>query len=209
MGQRHRRVSPRGGALAQRGAGRLPGVRRALGHPGRGGRHRAGDGLRGRADRCPLAAPGPARRGRTAERRRRSDRQRPGRGGALSHGHDRGGLRHGDDIRLRHRRRTLPRRRHHAGPPHRRRPAHPAHRQASRHRAARARAGDRPPDRGVHPIRRALRHGGGGGRPRPRVVATGGLASVVAPLTSTIDETDADLTLRGLRLAAGHLGLVW
>jgi type III pantothenate kinase len=47
-----------------------------------------------------------------------------------------------------------------------------------------------------------------GGR-RPRGVATGGLASVVAPLTSTIDETDADLTLRGLRLAAGHLGLVW
>lgn len=47
-----------------------------------------------------------------------------------------------------------------------------------------------------------------GGR-RPRVVATGGLASVVAPLTSTIELTDPDLTLRGLRIAAGHLGLVW
>ncbi len=44
---------------------------------------------------------------------------------------------------------------------------------------------------------------------RPRVVATGGLATVVAPLTATIEETDPDLTLRGLRLAAGHLGLEW
>ena len=44
---------------------------------------------------------------------------------------------------------------------------------------------------------------------RPIVVATGGLASVVAPLTTTIERIDADLTLRGLRLAAGHLGLEW
>jgi type III pantothenate kinase len=43
----------------------------------------------------------------------------------------------------------------------------------------------------------------------PRVVATGGLAAIVAPLTTTIEETDADLTLRGLRIAAGHLGLAW
>ncbi|HEU5171659.1 MAG TPA: type III pantothenate kinase [Gemmatimonadales bacterium] len=43
----------------------------------------------------------------------------------------------------------------------------------------------------------------------PRVVATGGLARLVAPLTSTIEQVDADLTLRGLSLAAAHLGLVW
>jgi type III pantothenate kinase len=47
-----------------------------------------------------------------------------------------------------------------------------------------------------------------GGR-RPIVVATGGLAAVVAPLSATIEETDPDLTLRGLHLAAGHLGLTW
>jgi len=44
---------------------------------------------------------------------------------------------------------------------------------------------------------------------QPQVVATGGLASVVAPLTTTIEDTDPDLTLRGLRFAAGHLGLEW
>ena len=40
-------------------------------------------------------------------------------------------------------------------------------------------------------------------------VATGGLASVVAPLSSSIERCDPDLTLRGLRLAARHLGLEW
>jgi pantothenate kinase type III len=40
-------------------------------------------------------------------------------------------------------------------------------------------------------------------------VATGGLASVVAPLTTSIEDTDPDLTLHGLRLAATHLGLEW
>jgi type III pantothenate kinase len=44
---------------------------------------------------------------------------------------------------------------------------------------------------------------------RPRVVATGGLAALVAPLTTTIELTDPDLTLRGLCIAAGHLGLTW
>jgi type III pantothenate kinase len=44
---------------------------------------------------------------------------------------------------------------------------------------------------------------------KPRVVATGGLASIVAPLTTSIELTDPDLTLRGLRIAAGHLGLEW
>jgi type III pantothenate kinase len=47
------------------------------------------------------------------------------------------------------------------------------------------------------------------GNSRPRVVATGGLAPVVAPLSSTIELTDPDLTLRGLRIAAGHIGLEW
>ncbi|HWN19842.1 MAG TPA: type III pantothenate kinase [Gemmatimonadales bacterium] len=47
-----------------------------------------------------------------------------------------------------------------------------------------------------------------GGR-KPRVVATGGLAGVIAPLTAAIELTDPDLTLRGLRIAAGHLGLEW
>ena len=43
----------------------------------------------------------------------------------------------------------------------------------------------------------------------PRVVATGGLAGVIVPLTSTIDEVVPDLTLQGLRLAAAHLGIRW
>jgi type III pantothenate kinase len=43
----------------------------------------------------------------------------------------------------------------------------------------------------------------------PRVVATGGLAAVVAPLTESIEETHPDLTLQGLRIAAGYLGLEW
>lgn len=42
----------------------------------------------------------------------------------------------------------------------------------------------------------------------PMVVATGGLAQLVAPLCTTLDAVDPDLTLRGLRLAAVHLGLV-
>ena len=47
------------------------------------------------------------------------------------------------------------------------------------------------------------------GGKKPRVVATGGLAAIVAPLTITIELTDPDLTLRGLRIAARHLGLEW
>ena len=43
----------------------------------------------------------------------------------------------------------------------------------------------------------------------PRVVATGGLAPVVAPLTASIEEIHPDLTLQGLRIAAGYLGLKW
>ncbi|HEX5387601.1 MAG TPA: type III pantothenate kinase [Gemmatimonadales bacterium] len=47
-----------------------------------------------------------------------------------------------------------------------------------------------------------------GGR-RPAVVATGGLAGLVTPLSATIERVDPDLTLHGVRLAAGHLGLAW
>jgi type III pantothenate kinase len=43
----------------------------------------------------------------------------------------------------------------------------------------------------------------------PGVVATGGLASVVGPLSAGIESTVPDLTLRGLRFAAGYLGLTW
>ena len=55
---------------------------------------------------------------------------------------------------------------------------------------------------------RRIREEWPGGR-RPGVVATGGLASIVAPLSSTIERTDPDLTLRGLRLAAQYLGMEW
>ncbi|HVK01015.1 MAG TPA: type III pantothenate kinase, partial [Gemmatimonadales bacterium] len=47
------------------------------------------------------------------------------------------------------------------------------------------------------------------GAASPRVMATGGLAAVVAPLTTSIEETHPDLTLQGLRIAAGYLGLKW
>lgn len=44
---------------------------------------------------------------------------------------------------------------------------------------------------------------------RPRVVATGGLAGTIVPLTTTIEHVDPDLTLHGLRIAARHLGIRW
>ncbi|HET7250425.1 MAG TPA: type III pantothenate kinase [Gemmatimonadales bacterium] len=43
----------------------------------------------------------------------------------------------------------------------------------------------------------------------PHVVATGGLAPLVAPLTAEIEAVQPDLTLVGLRLAARALGLGW
>lgn len=43
----------------------------------------------------------------------------------------------------------------------------------------------------------------------PKVIATGGLATTVTPFTHSIDAVDPDLTLRGLRIAARHLGLEW
>ncbi|MGH7580930.1 MAG: type III pantothenate kinase, partial [Gemmatimonadales bacterium] len=56
-------------------------------------------------------------------------------------------------------------------------------------------------------VRRIRAEWPGGGS--PRVVATGGLAAVVAPLTTSIEQTHPDLTLQGLRIAARHLGLDW
>jgi type III pantothenate kinase len=43
----------------------------------------------------------------------------------------------------------------------------------------------------------------------PHVVATGGLASLIAPLVPEIAAVEPRLTLLGLRVAAGHLGLSW
>jgi type III pantothenate kinase len=60
----------------------------------------------------------------------------------------------------------------------------------------------------VDGVVRRIREEWPGGR-RPGVVATGGLASIVAPLSSTIERTDPDLTLQGLRLAAQYLGMEW
>jgi type III pantothenate kinase len=44
---------------------------------------------------------------------------------------------------------------------------------------------------------------------RPCVVATGGLAPLVAPLSTGIESVHPDLTLVGVRLAAAALGLGW
>ncbi|PYO30881.1 MAG: type III pantothenate kinase [Gemmatimonadetes bacterium] len=43
----------------------------------------------------------------------------------------------------------------------------------------------------------------------PHVIATGGLASLVAPLARAIEAVHPDLTLAGLRIAATALGLKW
>jgi len=43
----------------------------------------------------------------------------------------------------------------------------------------------------------------------PLAVATGGLAQLVAPLSREIESVHPDLTLVGLRIAAGALGLAW
>lgn len=44
---------------------------------------------------------------------------------------------------------------------------------------------------------------------QPWVVATGGLAGLIAPLTSEIEKVEPTLTLEGLRIAGQALGLVW
>jgi type III pantothenate kinase len=56
-------------------------------------------------------------------------------------------------------------------------------------------------------VRRIMREWPTGNR--PRVVATGGLAGTIVPLTTTIEHVDPDLTLHGLRIAARHLGIRW
>ncbi|HEU5040405.1 MAG TPA: type III pantothenate kinase [Gemmatimonadales bacterium] len=56
-------------------------------------------------------------------------------------------------------------------------------------------------------VRRIRAEWPGGGA--PAVIGTGGLAAVVAPLSVTISKVDPQLTLQGLRIAAGHLGLHW
>jgi len=43
----------------------------------------------------------------------------------------------------------------------------------------------------------------------PKIVATGGLAPLVAPLSKEIESQHPDLTLVGLRIAASALGLKW
>src|SRR6266542_5942731 len=44
---------------------------------------------------------------------------------------------------------------------------------------------------------------------RPLVIATGGLASLVVPLTKEIESVYPDLTITGLQIAATALGLAW
>ncbi|HEX6644199.1 MAG TPA: type III pantothenate kinase [Gemmatimonadales bacterium] len=56
-------------------------------------------------------------------------------------------------------------------------------------------------------VRRLKAEWPGGGS--PRVIATGGLATLVAPLCTTIEAVADDLTLNGLRIAGHHLGLSW
>jgi type III pantothenate kinase len=56
-------------------------------------------------------------------------------------------------------------------------------------------------------VRRLVAEWPGGGR--PHVVATGGMAVAMTPLIPEIVEALPELTLVGLRLAAGHLGLAW
>jgi len=56
-------------------------------------------------------------------------------------------------------------------------------------------------------VRRIVAEWPGGGV--PLVVATGGLAPLIAPLVPEIERVEPRLTLIGLRIAAGHLGLTW
>jgi type III pantothenate kinase len=56
-------------------------------------------------------------------------------------------------------------------------------------------------------VRRIVAEWPGGGS--PFVVATGGLAPLIAPLVPEIERVEPRLTLIGLRIAAEHLGLTW
>jgi type III pantothenate kinase len=56
-------------------------------------------------------------------------------------------------------------------------------------------------------VRRIIAEWPGAGK--PRVIATGGLAVLIAPYCTTIEGMERDLTLQGVRIAARHLGLRW
>lgn len=56
-------------------------------------------------------------------------------------------------------------------------------------------------------VRRIKAEWPGGGT--PLVVGTGGLVSLVAPLSTEIEKVEPHLTLLGLRIAAKHLGVTW
>lgn len=47
------------------------------------------------------------------------------------------------------------------------------------------------------------------GENEPYVVATGGMAPVIVPLTTQVEHVEPDLALHGLLVAAKHLGLEW
>ena len=108
------------------------------------------------------------------------------------------GLRHRDDLRRRLGRRRVPRRGHR--PRHRDLPGRPHRpgRPPGQGRAGRPEPGDRQVDHREHALGHGLRHGRdgrrrrgadeGGARARPVVVATGGLPSLVSPLSEQIDE---------------------
>jgi type III pantothenate kinase len=49
-------------------------------------------------------------------------------------------------------------------------------------------------------VRRTISEMQGSEMQKPRVIATGGFSSLIAPLAPVIDSVDADLTLRGLRI---------
>src|SRR5438445_9998311 len=141
--------------------------------PGRPARHphavrggRTGDHREAPRGGRPLATPHHARRGGAPLRGRGPHPQHPRGRHAVPPGHDRRGLRHRDDVRLHHEGGPLHRRRHHAGAPHRRRRPDPQHRQAPRHRARSHGAGDRAAHGRLHPVRRPVGGGRGGGRAR-------------------------------------------
>ena len=189
--QRHRRER-RPHAHRHDGRVRPPRVR-ARGDRGRA-RHQDRDGH-------PLREP--------ARGRRRPHRQR-GRGYEWAGARHRRRLRHRDHLRLRDAQGRVPGRRHHARRADQRRGAllargAPAPRRA-RAPAARRRPQPRPLDAVGHRLR--LRRPRRGPRRRIkkelgypcRVIATGGLARLIAPQTEAIELVDDDLTLTGLRL---------
>src|SRR5690606_7680558 len=128
---------------AARDPERRPDVRPPPRH--RGGRHRRA-----------LTAPDPPRRRGAAQRRRRQDREHPRGRVPLPDRHDRRRPRDGDDLRLHHRRRRLPRWRHRARREDRRRYARQPDREAAAHRPQAADRRHRTEDRDLAPERDLL-----------------------------------------------------